>query len=134
MPETFKALVINQDGENFSQEVKELNFDFLNEGEVLVKIQYSDLNYKDALILKDGAKLVKEFPRIPGIDFSGTVAESKSDEFKDETERTVADYKNALNLLKKNKDSINKQIVKCSALKKTGIDEIWKIILNFKSL
>ena len=38
MPETFKALVINQDGENFSREVKELNFDFLNEGEVLVKI------------------------------------------------------------------------------------------------
>ncbi len=83
MPETFKALVINQEGENFSQEVKELNFDFLNEGEVLVKIQYSDLNYKDALILKDGAKLVKEFPRIPGIDFSGTVAESNSDEFKE---------------------------------------------------
>ena len=83
MPETFKALVINQEGENFSQEVKELNFDFLNEGEVLVKIQYSDLNYKDALILKDGAKLVKEFPRIPGIDFSGTVVESESDEFKE---------------------------------------------------
>ena len=83
MSETFKALVINQDGENFSREVKELNFDFLNEGEVLVKIQYSDLNYKDALILKDGAKLVKEFPRIPGIDFSGTVAESKSEEFKE---------------------------------------------------
>ena len=83
MSDTFKALVINQVGENFSQEVKELNFDFLNEGEVLVKIQYSDLNYKDALILKDGAKLVKEFPRIPGIDFSGTEAESKSDEFKE---------------------------------------------------
>ena len=83
MSETFKALVINQDGENFTREVKELNFDFLNEGEVLVKIQYSDLNYKDALILKDGAKLVKEFPRIPGIDFSGTVAESKSEEFKE---------------------------------------------------
>ena len=82
MSDTFKALVINQVGENFSQEVKELNFDFLNEGEVLVKIQYSDLNYKDALILKDGAKLVKEFPRIPGIDFSGSVSESKSDEFK----------------------------------------------------
>ncbi len=83
MSETFKALVINQDSENFSREVKELNFDFLNEGEVLIKIQYSDLNYKDALILKDGAKLVKEFPRIPGIDFSGTVAKSKSEEFKE---------------------------------------------------
>ena len=59
MSETFKALVINQEGENFSREVKELNFDFLNEGEILVKIQYSDLNYKDALIIKDSEKLVK---------------------------------------------------------------------------
>ena len=68
------------------------------------------------------------------IEIADILVVNKSDEFKDETERTVADYKNALNLLKKNKDSINKQIVKCSALKKTGIDEIWKIILNFKSL
>ncbi len=67
MSDIFKALVINQEGENFFREVKEQSFDFLNEGDVLVKIQYSDLNYKDALILKDGAKLVKEFPRITGI-------------------------------------------------------------------
>ena len=83
MSETFKALVINQEGENFSREVKNIGFDFINDGEVLVKINYSDLNYKDALVLKDGAKLVKEFPRIPGIDFSGTVAESNSEEFKE---------------------------------------------------
>ena len=82
MSETFKALVINQEGENFSREVKEQNFDFLNEGEVLVKIQYSDLNYKDALILKNGARLVKEFPHIPGIDFSGTVEDSNHKDFK----------------------------------------------------
>ncbi len=83
MSETFKALVINQEGENFSREVKDVGFDFINDGEVLIKINYSDLNYKDALVLKDGAKLVKEFPRIPGIDFSGTVAESNSEEFKE---------------------------------------------------
>ena len=59
MSDTFKALVINQVGENFSQEVKELNFDFLNEGEVLVKIQYSDLNYKDVLYFKVRSILVK---------------------------------------------------------------------------
>ena len=41
-----------------------------------------DRNYKDALILKNGGKLVKEFPHIPGIDFSGTVAESKNNNFK----------------------------------------------------
>ena len=83
MPETFKALVINQEGENFSREVKDLNFDFIKDGDVLVKVDYSDLNFKDALILKDGAKLVKDFPRIPGIDFSGTVAESNTEEFKE---------------------------------------------------
>ena len=43
MSETFKALVLNQEGEKFSRELKELNFDFLDDGEVLVKIQYSDL-------------------------------------------------------------------------------------------
>ena len=80
MSETFKALVINQEGENFTREIKNLNLDFINHGDVLVKIDYSDLNYKDALILNDGGKLVKEFPRIPGIDFAGTVAESNTDE------------------------------------------------------
>ena len=76
MPDKFKALVINQEGENFTREVKELDLSFLNEGEVLVKVDYSDLNFKDAMILKNGGKLVKEYPRIPGIDFSGTVQES----------------------------------------------------------
>ena len=83
MSETFKALVINQEGENFSREIKNLDFDFINDGDVLVKIDYSNLNYKDALILQDGGKLVKEFPRIPGIDFAGTVAKSDTDEFKE---------------------------------------------------
>ena len=82
MPDKFKALVINQVGENFTREVKELDLSFLNEGEVLVKVNYSDLNFKDAMILKNGGKLVKEYPRIPGIDFSGTVEESNDTEFK----------------------------------------------------
>jgi alcohol dehydrogenase/acrylyl-CoA reductase (NADPH) len=47
----------------------------------LVKVDYSGLNYKDALILKNGARLVKEFPHIPGIDFSGTVIESENNNY-----------------------------------------------------
>tara|TARA_Y200000002_G_scaffold36199_3_gene26513 strand:- start:2655 stop:3656 length:1002 start_codon:yes stop_codon:yes gene_type:complete len=82
MPEKFKALVINQEGESFTREVKELDLGFLNEGEVLVKVDYSDLNFKDAMILKNGGKLVKEYPRIPGIDFAGTVEESNDTELK----------------------------------------------------
>tara|TARA_B100000700_G_scaffold298441_2_gene364340 strand:- start:3 stop:1007 length:1005 start_codon:yes stop_codon:yes gene_type:complete len=83
MSEKFKALVVNQEGENFTREVKSLDKSFLKHGDVLVKVEYSGLNYKDALILKNGAKLVKEFPHIPGIDFSGTVAESQNDNFKE---------------------------------------------------
>ena len=82
MSDEFKAIVLNQSGDKFSREVKTLNKSFLNSGDVLVKIDYSDLNFKDAMILKNGGKLVKEYPRIPRIDFSGTVEESKVDEFK----------------------------------------------------
>ena len=82
MSDSFKALVINQEGENFTREIKTLEKSFLKHGDVLVKVDYSGLNYKDALILKNGARLVKEFPHIPGIDFSGTVAESQNNKFK----------------------------------------------------
>jgi acrylyl-CoA reductase (NADPH) len=78
----FKALVINQEGENFTREIKLIDKSFLKHGNVTVKVEYSGLNYKDALILKNGARLVKEFPHIPGIDFSGTVVESENDNFK----------------------------------------------------
>ena len=83
MSDHFKALILNQDGENFTREVKQIDKSFLKHGDVTVKVSYSGLNYKDALILKNGAKLVKEFPHIPGIDFSGTVAESQNDNFKE---------------------------------------------------
>tara|TARA_Y100000591_G_scaffold284466_1_gene266162 strand:- start:42 stop:1043 length:1002 start_codon:yes stop_codon:yes gene_type:complete len=79
----FKALVLNQEGENFNREVKTIDKSFLKHGNVTVKVDYSGLNFKDALILKNGARLVKEFPHIPGIDFSGTVVESDSDKFKE---------------------------------------------------
>ena len=83
MPEKFKAIIIDNQNEKFTRQVKELDTDFLKDGEVLVKIEYSDLNFKDAMILKDGGKLVKEYPRIPGIDFSGIVSESNDEEFKE---------------------------------------------------
>ena len=86
MSDKFKAIVINQEGEKFSREIKTVDKKFLGEGDVLVKIDYSDLNFKDALILNNGGKLVKEFPRIPGIDFSGKVVESNVENFKKDDE------------------------------------------------
>jgi len=78
----FKALILNQEGESFSRKVETIDKSFLKHGDVTVKIDYSSLNYKDALILNNGAKLVKEYPHIPGIDFSGTVVESENEKFK----------------------------------------------------
>ena len=82
MNNKFKAIVLNQSGDQFSREIKTLDKSFFKTGNVLVKIDYSSLNYKDALILKNGAKLVKEYPHIPGIDFSGKVINSDSEDFK----------------------------------------------------
>ena len=82
MSDKFKAIVLNNTGDQFSREVKTLDRSFFKSGDVLVKVDYSGLNYKDALILKNGAKLVKEYPHIPGIDFSGKVIESTSGDFK----------------------------------------------------
>ena len=82
MSDQFKALILDQKGEEFTREVKSIDKNFLKHGEVTVKVEYSGLNYKDALILKNGARLVKEFPHIPGIDFSGVVEESEHKNFK----------------------------------------------------
>tara|TARA_Y100000590_G_scaffold93333_1_gene105690 strand:- start:1718 stop:2719 length:1002 start_codon:yes stop_codon:yes gene_type:complete len=82
MSDKFKAIVLNQSGDKFSREIKTLDKSFFKTGDVLVKVEYSDLNYKDGLILNNGGKLVKEYPHIPGIDFSGKVIESDSTNFK----------------------------------------------------
>ncbi len=86
MSENFKAIILNQTEKEFTREIKSIDKSFLTHGDVLVKVDYSDLNYKDALILNNGAKLVKEFPHIPGIDFSGKVLESDNSKFKKDDE------------------------------------------------
>ena len=68
----FKAIVIDNQNEKFTREVKELDKESLKDGNVLVKVDYSSLNYKDAMILKDGGRIVRKFPFVPGIDFSGS--------------------------------------------------------------
>ena len=82
MQEKFKAIVIDNQNEKFSRNIKEISKDELKDGNVLVKIDYSSLNYKDALILNNGGKIVRKFPFVPGIDFSGIVVESEAAKFK----------------------------------------------------
>jgi acrylyl-CoA reductase (NADPH) len=82
MTNKFKALVIDNQNENFTRTIKELDTSALKDGNVLVKVDYSSLNYKDSLILKDGGRIVRTFPFVPGIDFAGSVVESEDENFK----------------------------------------------------
>ena len=93
MSDQFKAIVLNQEGENFTREIKSLDKSFLKHGDVTVKVDYSDLNFKDGMILKNGGRLVKEFPHIPGIDFSGTVIESENSKFKEGDEVILTGFR-----------------------------------------
>ena len=93
MSENFKAIVLNQEGENFTREIKSIDKSFLKHGDVTVKVDYSDLNFKDGMILKNGGRLVKEFPHIPGIDFSGTVIESENSKFKEGDEVILTGFR-----------------------------------------
>ena len=76
---SFKALVLNQVEKKTIAEVQTMELDQLPEGEVLVKVACSTLNYKDALAVTGKGKIVREFPFIPGIDFAGVVEQSSDD-------------------------------------------------------
>ena len=79
----FNALVLNkQEDQKATGKVEKINIADLPEGDVLVKIKYSTLNYKDSLVLTSSSPIVKSFPMVPGIDFSGEVEESSNDNFK----------------------------------------------------
>ncbi len=77
----FNCLLVNKDDKGYSASVAELSDDKLVQGNVLVNVQYSTLNYKDALAITGTAPVIRSFPMVPGIDFVGTVEQSETDEF-----------------------------------------------------
>ncbi|MCH7551387.1 MAG: alcohol dehydrogenase catalytic domain-containing protein, partial [Proteobacteria bacterium] len=79
----FTALVLEEDDDHkVTASVETLDNDRLPEGEVTVAVEYSTLNYKDAMIIQGIGRLVREYPHVPGIDFAGTVEASDSPDYK----------------------------------------------------
>ncbi len=74
----FNALVVNKDEESgkTSASVEQINLDQLPEGNVVVNVDYSTVNYKDGLCIGPGGGLVRAYPHVPGIDFAGTIESS----------------------------------------------------------
>ena len=72
----FKAILLNKTDEGLQRELTLVADADLMEGDVTVNVEYSTLNYKDALAITDRAPVVRRWPMVPGIDFAGTVIES----------------------------------------------------------
>ena len=79
---SFKALLVEKDDEGkTSASIQTLEDSQLPEGDVTVAVEYSTVNYKDGLCVGPGGGLVRNYPHVPGIDFSGTVTASDSNDF-----------------------------------------------------
>ncbi|MDX1606784.1 MAG: alcohol dehydrogenase catalytic domain-containing protein, partial [Candidatus Competibacterales bacterium] len=98
MSDTFQALWITEPEEGrFERSITERSTDDLPDGEVLVKVNYSSLNYKDALSASGNKGVTRQYPHTPGIDAAGTVAESRSGEFRPGDEVIVTSYDLGMN-------------------------------------
>jgi acrylyl-CoA reductase (NADPH) len=73
----FKALVLEKNPD-FSAGVRDVDESFLSEGDVILDIEYSTINYKDALAITNRSPIVRSWPMIAGIDGAGTVSASQS--------------------------------------------------------
>lgn len=92
MAKTFRAFIVNKTEAGFSAGLGELSHAELPQGEVLVKVAYSGVNYKDGLASIPEGKVVRNYPFVPGIDLAGTVEESTDRRFKVGDEVIVTGY------------------------------------------
>lgn len=94
----FKALVISEDGQGgYQQSLCERDFDSLPAGEVLIRVRYSSLNYKDALSATGNKGVTRRYPHTPGIDVAGVVEQSAVSEFVAGDEVIVTGYDLGMN-------------------------------------
>lgn len=93
---TYQALWVTEKPQ-FEQKIIERSLDDLPEGEVLIKVHYSSLNYKDALSATGNRGVTRQFPHTPGIDAAGVVAESSAANFVAGDEVIVTGYDLGMN-------------------------------------
>jgi len=81
MTDSFRAIQVDSKDDSYASSLVELKDSDLPEGEILIDVKYSGINYKDALAVTGKGKIIRSFPFIPGVDFAGTVRESSSGRF-----------------------------------------------------
>jgi len=94
----FKALVVQEAGEkNFTRAVLERSLEELPAGEVLIKVSWSSLNYKDALSASGNRGVTRNYPHTPGVDVAGVVEESENSAFRPGDQVIVTSYDLGMN-------------------------------------
>lgn len=83
MDKPFKAFFVDKTDDNFYAQIRETTLDTLPEGDCLIKVSYSSVNYKDGLASIPNGKIVRSYPFIPGIDLAGTIVRSTDPRFKE---------------------------------------------------
>jgi len=81
VPDTFKAFRIHNDAPGHRAGIEELRLEQLNPGDLVLRVEWSSVNYKDALAGTAQGKILKQFPLVGGIDLAGEVLQSTSDRF-----------------------------------------------------
>lgn len=95
--ENYKALVIRETEEGFTREIETVGRDFLPDNDVLIRVKYAGLNYKDALSASGNKGVTKKYPHTPGVDASGVVEESRDERFTPGQEVIVTSYDLGMN-------------------------------------
>ena len=93
----FKALLTEETEEGFISNVKERSFEDLPDGDVLIKVAFSSLNYKDALSASGNKGVSRNYPHSPGIDAAGVVEQSSTSDFLKGEEVIVTGYDLGMN-------------------------------------
>jgi putative YhdH/YhfP family quinone oxidoreductase len=93
----FKSLIVKEENGKFFRSIQNNRVDELPEGEVLIHVHYSSLNYKDALSASGNKGVTRKYPHTPGIDAAGIVEESETDLFGKEDEVLVTGYDLGMN-------------------------------------
>ena len=97
MTSTFRALEASETEGKFSLKIVEKNIADLPEGDLLIKVDFSSLNYKDAMSASGLPGVTRNYPHTPGIDAAGKIAESRVSDFKEGDEVIVTGYDLGMN-------------------------------------
>lgn len=92
MKEDFKALVVDKTESDFSVGIKDISLNDLPAGEVLIKLAYSSINYKDGLASIPEGKIVRSYPFVPGIDLAGVVVSSEDPRYREGDQVIATSY------------------------------------------